>query len=426
MFSTAKRITLLCLPALWLLSDLSGPGVRGDSKTKERESGAITVKAVDTGVKTGFKVQRGEWVELEIKGKWRMWDQWDYTGAQGHPQFKKINAIGHLGVLVLQIGSGKPFALKDEFPFQAADSGEISLWPNRGEYTNLKADGELTVVIRTGDGLKDKKARVQVSAKEAQDKLLADPEVKQALVILNQARKTCGLNPVQLSVTRSIACQKHSRYLVLNKDSPLVQGLKAHEEFKGLKGYSAEGAEVGKHSVIHYVAPSQAIDDWLASFYHRVPLLQPNLKEVGIGYYRQGKEWACGIASPANDFVEDAKDIVYYPDDGHTNVPRTFGDEVPSPLPSSHRGPAGFPITIYFARDQKVKDVEVKLTGPKDAQLPCYVSTPDAPATSFPQWNSVCAIPAKPLARATAYTVTLRCTVSGKPHTRTWRFTTGK
>jgi hypothetical protein len=81
---------------------------------------------------------------------------------------------------------------------------------------------------------------------------------------------------------------------------------------------------------------------------------------------------------------------------------------------------------VYFARKQKVREVEVVVTGRQQVAVRCYVSTPDSPATFFTQWNTVCVIPARPLEKATAYQVVLRCTVAGKPYSRTWRFTTGK
>lgn len=264
------------------------------------------------------------------------------------------------------------------------------------------------------------------AAKQANDKLLDDPEVKQALAILNDARKACGLEPVKLSVELSEGCRKHSKYLVVNKGNPSIAGMKAHQEVKKLKEYSEEGARAAKHSVIHYVPPSQAITEWLAGFYHRIPLLQPRLKEVGIGYFKQGRDWACCIDCITGTAGENAKDIVYYPEDGQANVPRVFGNEIPRAIPASHKGPAGFPITIYFTRGQKVKDVEVKLSNPKEADLPCFISTPESPATSFTQWNTVCVIPKQPLRPATTYKIELRCTLSEKPHSRTWQFTTGK
>ena len=153
-------------------------------------------------------------------------------------------------------------------------------------------------------------------------------------------------------------------------------------------------------------------------------MLQPRLKEVGIGYFQQGKDLACGIDCIMGVSGENAKDIVFYPDDGQENVLLVFGGEIPTPIPAKHKGPAGFPITVYFAHGQKIAAVDVKILGPKDVNVPCFVSTPESPATAFTQWNSICAIPSKPFKKSTTYKVELRCIVSGKPYSRTWRFAT--
>ena len=86
----------------------------------------------------------------------------------------------------------------------------------------------------------------------------------------------------------------------------------------------------------------------------------------------------------------------------------------------------GSPATIYFAQGRKIKEVSVKFVGANNAPLQCYVSTPDAPATSFTQWNTICVIPAQPLTPGTKYTLTLKCMVSGVPCARTWHCTTGQ
>ena len=64
----------------------------------------------------------------------------------------------------------------------------------------------------------------------------------------------------------------------------------------------------------------------------------------------------------------------------------------------------------------------------KKNEVTCYVSTPEKPARSdFPDWvqmNTVCGIPAAPLAKNSTYRVELKCTVDGKPFSRSWSFST--
>jgi hypothetical protein len=413
MLSLARTTANVMLLAVLLLA-LGNAAISADNELRGRSSGKVIVKATSTKVSTKFEVKKDEWIELEVQGQWRMSEKQEYTGMLGHIRLNKINNLGYLGSLIVQIGTGPPFALTEELPFQAPASGIVQFWPNRQGFTTWKADGELTVVIRAGEHLKEKRATQP------------DPELPRTLALINEARKAAGLEEAKLSKELSLGCQKHSRYLVVNAGNPLVAGMKAHEEHKQLKEYSEEGAKSAKLAVIHSLPPSIATREWLASFYHRVPLLDPSLKEIGIGYAQQNGEWACAVDCLTGAYGKRPKDVVYFPEDGQANVPLKFGIELPSALPADHKGDAGFPITIQFAHGQKVTKVEFKLTGPKDASVPVYLSTPEAPATSFTQRNTICAIPRQPLTRATSYTAELRCFVEEKPFSRTWRFSTEK
>ncbi|MCS6849990.1 MAG: CAP domain-containing protein [Gemmataceae bacterium] len=254
----------------------------------------------------------------------------------------------------------------------------------------------------------------------------ADSEEDKALAVLNAARKACGLNEVTLSPKLSDGCRKHARYLLLNRGKAEVEGLKAHEEQPSLPGHTPEGAKAAKAAVIHYRPPQEAVVDWLATFYHRIPLLQPTLTEVGIGWAKEGDDWVVLIDCISGSRGPRTRDVVFYPDDQQTVVPRRFGMEIPSPLPAGHRGPAGFPITVFFAAGQSVKAVTFSLHDEHDQPIPVYLSTPEAPASSWVQWNTVCAIPRQPLPAATTCTAAIKATVDGRAFSRTWRFRTTK
>jgi hypothetical protein len=170
------RKTGVVLTSFWLLSFILVVSTAW-AQSKGRKSEKITIKAVDSRVNTDFELQQGEWMELEVRGKWRMWDKWDYTDEFGHTHFKKINKLGLLGCLILQVGDAQPIALTDRNPFQAPGSGKLFLGANREGFTNLAADGELTVTIHINEALKEKKLKALAAVKEANDKLLADPEI---------------------------------------------------------------------------------------------------------------------------------------------------------------------------------------------------------------------------------------------------------
>jgi hypothetical protein len=251
---------------------------------------------------------------------------------------------------------------------------------------------------------------------------ICQKEMLTALRILNKARKDAGLSEVIISPELSKGCYNHARYLILNQADTLTKGLEAHNEYPSLKGYTKEGEECGKNAVINYVTPSDAVIGWLQTFYHRIPLLQPDLVEVGIGYYRKN-----GFEVSVLDCVprvqgDISKDIVFYPNKNQVNIPLEMGPEIPHPV--GHPGRYGFPVTIYFANWQNVTNVQFTLVDSMNHKIGCYVSTPEKPATFFPQWNSICAIPKDPLMPNQRYFVTVKAVVDGVPYSTKYSFKT--
>jgi hypothetical protein len=250
-----------------------------------------------------------------------------------------------------------------------------------------------------------------------------DPEIATALHFLNLARNAAGMEPVTISDSLSRGCYLHAKYLAINSQSPLVGGMEAHKENSKLQGHTEEGAAAGANSVIHYVKPSEAIVGWIATFYHRLPLLQPALKEIGIAYY-EGEDRTVSLIDCISGANGSQKlPIVYYPGEDQADVPPAMGPEIPHPMESP--GSYGFPITIYFSEYQDVKEVYFKLLDNLGKPVACRVSTPEEPATYFTQWNSICAIPEEPLLPHIRYTVRMACTLDGVRIKKEYGFTTG-
>ena len=104
------------------------------------------------------------------------------------------------------------------------------------------------------------------------------------LAHVNQARKDAGLTPVTLDAALSGPCQKHADYVVRNLEHPKVQGLGIHDEDSTLPGASKDGTKAGKAAVIAIISePADSVAGWMATLYHRIPILDPELKRVGYG-----------------------------------------------------------------------------------------------------------------------------------------------
>lgn len=258
-----------------------------------------------------------------------------------------------------------------------------------------------------------------------------DSEEEKALKKVNEYRKIAGLKPVEVDEALSKGCKAHAEYLVKNSNHPSINEFSKHYEDPKLPGYTEEGEKAGKASDINTGVKdfSSSIDQFMATFYHRIPILRPHLKEIGFGYAKGGK-WgyvSClDVISGRDKTVKKVEpDVVIYPVDKQKDVPYDFASEKPNPIPKEGEGKGGYPITITFWNDVKVTNVKVKLmTGSKNTDF--YLSTPENPATSREQWNTICIIPKASLQSKTTYIVDVSCKIDEKDWQKKWTFETKK
>ena len=125
----------------------------------------------------------------------------------------------------------------------------------------------------------------------------ADDAPAAALAALNAYRRRAGLAPVTLDADLSKGCRLHAVYLVKNIGRPAVQGLGMHEEDASLPGATPEGKHAGRSSVISIDPESDggaAVDGWMDTLYHRIPLINPDLKKIGYAGARLPDQgWVC-------------------------------------------------------------------------------------------------------------------------------------
>lgn len=253
----------------------------------------------------------------------------------------------------------------------------------------------------------------------------ADADAAKVVDRINLHRKAAGLEPVVFDPALSKGCAAHAAYLVTNVDHPSTQGLGLHSEDPKLPGYTKEGERAGKASVIFLgLEGEQAVDGWVGSFFHRIPLLQSRLRKVGYGVAKGGPAKVTVVLDATNG-LGPTKDstVVLYPAEDQKDVPLRFVPEIPDPIPD-RVGPSGFPVTAIFAEGALVKDVKASLKDAAGDDVPVSLSSPEKPAAADYQRNTVGLIPVKPLRPRTAYTVTIAAQVRGKAWLKTWTFTT--
>jgi len=258
--------------------------------------------------------------------------------------------------------------------------------------------------------------------------LRPSPKPEAVLDAVNAHREKAGLGKVKLSAPLSRACDLHALYLSKNE----VKGLSGHDEDPKAAGYTEEGAKAGKRSVISPFAPHEspfeAVESLMATLYHRVSLLQPELSEVGIGWaFRRDGLGHLVIDVATLGLKTDLKLYpVVYPVNGQKDVPTDFGlgaRETPNPIPGDGTV-GGYPITIQLVERRKPYDIEAKLyVGTQEVD--CWLSTPAAPAREdWPQPGVTSLIPVQKLKPDTTYIVKFREKTGSLE--KEWTFTTRK
>jgi uncharacterized protein YkwD len=257
---------------------------------------------------------------------------------------------------------------------------------------------------------------------------------RKALAKVNAYRHRAGLAPVQIDDKLSAGCLAHARYLVLNADHSAILGLGAHDENEKLPGFTEEGRRAGKSSdiAIGDYEPLDGVDAWMATLYHRVTILEPNLRTIGFACVR-GKRlgWNTVLNVVAGRQPGVRPHPVYYPVPDQNDVPLNFpnGGEEPNPIPLDKDGRAGYPITATFPDNDLLKNATGKLTLANGTEVPSWMSSPDKPANpQYPrhQGSTVCLIAKDPLEPNTTYVVYLQGQRGGKPWKDQWKFTTGE
>ncbi|HLO02201.1 MAG TPA: S-layer homology domain-containing protein [Symbiobacteriaceae bacterium] len=259
----------------------------------------------------------------------------------------------------------------------------------------------------------------------------AGPEVQRAQARLNQIRRSLALPLVTISDDLSAAARSHAAYLLQN---PSQYESNAHAEVAGRPGFTgASGSERAAYwgwlgASAEVIAPGgraeDAIDGWLATLYHRLPLIQPGTRSVGYGWAGAAQEgYNVLVAGP----TEGESDLVAWPFDGMKEVPPEWdGLETPDPLTRfGVSGPVGYPITLTWGGPiSGLRLTEASLVGP-EGEVPILRYDPfiDEDLT-----DTVAVIPRAPLQPFTTYSVRLAGWIDhgdGRTaFTKAWSFTT--
>ncbi len=245
------------------------------------------------------------------------------------------------------------------------------------------------------------------------DAAFADPavfpqwkDVLRGLFHINDIRGAMNLPPFGIHRAASIDAVAHARYCALN-------GVLQHEEEPGKPGYTQGGARAGMASIgsANGSVPG-AIDGFLTTLLHRMPLIDPRLCEIGIGAdgsqvwieYASGaqREWA-------------GQGPVIFPGPDRSWHEASFRGEHPDPRPAEATGAVGLPVTCAWYGGERIEHARASLQDGR-TPVPCWrhwTGTRELNASMLDFEVHACLMPMRPL-RHHAYDLVLTWTEEGR------------
>jgi hypothetical protein len=226
--------------------------------------------------------------------------------------------------------------------------------------------------------------------------------------------------PLKLDADLCAGAQAHCRYLGLHPEQAAAWP-DAHEEYPGSEGFTTAGCRAGMHSVIVTSTPTfrQAIDSWMGSYFHRLPLLDPGMMRMGWGADGSNVVLDCTTLRAETQYTS----FLVWPYDGMQRVPTSFSPELPNPVPGEDQSAWGYPITLqYYGAATPFTITLYQGDSRAGTPVPCHFSSPSHPLNiDLVPPEAFCLIPKQTLAAGTTYSVHA---IAPGGFEKTWSFTT--
>ncbi len=256
-----------------------------------------------------------------------------------------------------------------------------------------------------------------------------------ALSRLDAVRAAVGLGPVAGDDAAHHAAQGHAEFYVKHAAKYTNSKLNPHSQDKSFgDGFTGTGFFDRLKAAGFGGTPSSevmaftgsgvaAVDGWMETVYHRLPLIDPRSALVGVGIASAGGSHTEVMDFGAGGEPEGAP-IVVYPWPGMKDVPRSWlGNEGPQPPPPPEGYPSGPVITARLPAGATLKGHSLRTDD--GAELPHVLLTPavDPNLKAF-DGRAIALYAHKPLTGGAWHEVELRFEAQGALRTLRWRFAT--
>jgi hypothetical protein len=263
----------------------------------------------------------------------------------------------------------------------------------------------------------------------------APAQASMALAVVNNYRVPAGAGCAtmvsQINASAAAHCAYYDMYMM--NDMCIAN---PHLEVMGCAGFSgatpgdrmktAGYTMFGGGEVMAFVnSPQGAVDTWMNSIWHRVPIIDPWTTHLGYGNSTNCDTIDFGrgtTPAPANT-------VVVYPYDGQTNVPTAFNGQYEGPMPPTPPSgwPSSGPISVSAQKIVVSEHVLMKDGDPTPIEHVWLDSVAEIVAADMRRQltNVVFMYANLPFAANTKYRVKIAGSYTGGALSKEWTFTTG-
>jgi uncharacterized protein YkwD len=287
----------------------------------------------------------------------------------------------------------------------------------------------------------------EVAGDLSEVEVIAGDPAERALILVNERRLAVGTHLLTADARLQEAATAHAEFVVANFALYQETGLSVHEEDASWDGFTGEtfgdrvrsfGYELnsGWEIIAFYDDPDAAMDAWMQTLYHRIPILHPNAWELGYGRARTdgSSSLRIDVMDFGGTYESASSEPTLWPYPEQQGVPTQWdGLENPQPpLPEGEGYPSGPVVTISFPFLAVIEAESFELRDDEGALVPTQWLYPPRPnpdpgpgADPFLQ-SSHALLPLDPLEPGLRYELAFRATVDGSPYERVWTFKTAE
>ncbi|WP_173918349.1 CAP domain-containing protein [Halobacillus sp. Marseille-Q1614] len=154
---------------------------------------------------------------------------------------------------------------------------------------NFPDEGRGPILPRGERGIEEPNANQRVERDNQGQQVLSEAE-EHVIELTNEARESQGLEPLSINQQVAEVAQMKSEDMAKNNyfahSSPTYGS-----PIQMLQSQNVDFQRAAENIAYGIQTPEEVVDGWMNSPSHRRNILDPNLKEIGVGYVENGHYW---------------------------------------------------------------------------------------------------------------------------------------